>query len=113
MIGIDDMYDIDNEYGKQFEGYLLAGILNQMTDEARKEAFKNPYVEAFAIGEIISKMHRKPYPVLDALKCKFKKEYNEAKLDILSWRSYQYRTTFEEMLRVAMKHGMEATDDIK
>jgi len=107
------MYDIDSEYGQQFKGNLLAGILNQLTKEARKEALKNPYVETFVISEMVSKMHRKPYPVLDALKCKFKKEYNEAKLDILSWKSYQYRTTFEEMLRVAMKHEMEATDDIK
>lgn len=106
MIGIDDMYDIDSEYGQQFKGNLLAGILNQMTDEARKEAFKNPYVEAFVIGEIVSKMHRKPYLVLDALKCKFKKEYNEAKLGILSWHINK-NPTFEEMLNAAIMHGME------
>ena len=104
MIGIN--MDIDNEYGKQFEGYLLAGILNQLTDEARKEAFKNPYVETFVISEIVSKMHRKPYPVLDASKCKLKKEYNEAKLGILSWHINQ-NPTFEEMLNAAIMHGME------
>ena len=107
------MYDIDNEYGQQFKGNLLAGILNQLTKEARQDALKNPIVESYVVGEIASNMHRKPYPVFNALKCKLKKEYNEAKLDILSWKSYQYRTTFEEMLRVAMKHEMEATDDIK
>lgn len=100
------MYDIDSEYGQQFEGFLLAGILNQMTDEARKEAFKNPYVEVFVISEIVSKMHRKPYPVLDALKCEFKKEYNKAKLDILSWHINK-NPTFEEMLNAAIIYGME------
>ena len=105
-IGIDDMYDIDNEYGKQFEGYLLAGILNQMTDEARKEAFKNPYVEAFVIGEIVSKMHRKPYLVLDASKCKLKKEYNKEKIGALLWWHIK-NPTFQKMLDIAIMHGME------
>ena len=103
-IGIN--MDIDNEYGKQFEGYLLAGILNQMTDEARKEAFKNPYVETFVISEIVSKMHRKPYLVLDALKCKLKKEYNKEKIGALLWHINQ-NPTFEEMLNAAIMHGME------
>ena len=103
-IGID--MDIDNEYSKQLEGYLLAGILNQMTEEARKEALKNPCVEAFVIGEIVSKMHRKPYPVLDASKCKLKKEYNEEKIGALLWWHIN-NPTFQKMLDVAIMHGME------
>ena len=96
------MYDIDSEYGQQFKGNLLAGILNQLTKEARQDALKNPIVESYVVGEIASNMHRKPYPVFDPLKVRIKNDAKGfARLHLIALHSMM--NTSENQLRSILR----------